>query len=643
MRIDGLFRRKLQFVLAFLAMMGGLAAAQAARTERWFSVSMSGQKVGYLREIAGPVLLRPAGRRETRSEMTITLNRLGNKIEMDTVLTTMEDASGRLLSFGSEIKASAQTVISEGLVDGREIRLTIAAGDKPHVRTIPFEGDLIGPLGVRDLTRSGLAKAGDVLVYQTYSAELGRIVKAERIVLGSETVEGSGGQPVLKIRETFVGTPVTRTVWIDANGDEIRSSQASPFGDILTVLTGREEALRDAGAGRLPEEMYRASLALSNVRLPRARDIESMTVKIRRREPELGWPDFPGPYQTVISKTPAELVLRIDRPSLPLTEPAALPKPEDLEANAYLDSSDPLIQETAAKVAGAAREPLAKAILLRDWVARNMTFDLGIVSPPAREVIRDRRGTCVGYAMLLTSLVRAAAIPARFLMGYVYLDGIWGGHAWTEVLVDGGWVPLDAAVASSGIADAARFHFIRTNLAEGMGEASMGGYQLYGLVDIDVVEYRLAGRTVRVEQDRKLYEVTEDLYLNVGLGLSVVKPAGFAFTDLDKTWPDATLLKLAGPGGSAVTIFQDRGDPAAEPRATAFRALGKRAGQGALGERTRRGRTIYRLTGQGKAGAAFFDGPDLWVLVGEGPRAAKLLDGVLAGLSLRPTAASPAK
>jgi len=641
----------LVLLLAAVAILGGLIAAPpAADGERWHSVSMGGQKVGYVRETSGPLPSSPDGRRETRVEMKITLNRLGNKLEMETLLTTVEDASGHLLSFRSEVKASAQTVTTEGVVDGREIRLAASAGDKPHVRTLAFEGELAGPAGIRAMTRAGLVKAGDVLVYQTFSAELGRIVKVQRTVIGAEPVEGSGGRPALEIKETVTGTPIERTAWIDESGDEIRSSQASPFGDILTVLADKEEALREAGAGRLPEEQYRASLALSNVRLPRARDIESATLRIRHRKPELGWPEFPGPYQTVVSKSPEELILRVDAPAFPgkrsgvaAAASAAAAGPEDLEPNAFLDSTDLLIRETAEKVAGAARDPLAKAILLRNWVGSNMTFDLGIVSPPAGEVIRDRRGTCVGYAVLLTSLARAAGVPARFLMGYVYLNGIWGGHAWTEVHVDGAWVPLDAAVMGSGIADAARFHFGRSNLAGGLVEASIGGTQLYGFVDIDVVEYRLDGRTVRVAPDQKLYEVSGNVYRNTGLGLRIAKPAGFEFADLDKTWPDATLLKMTGPEGAAVTVFQDRADPASEPRTTAFRALEQRAGKGTAAEGKRRGRTVYRLSGPDKAGAAFFDGPDLWVLAAEGPRARTLLDSALASLELRSPASGEAK
>ncbi len=622
-------------IIALVVLAIQAVSAGGPGADKWFSLSLGGQKVGYLHESSLPEGPGAGTSRETRIEMKMTFNRLGNKVEMATISTTREDDSGRILSFETEVKLSSQAMRTEGLVAGGEIRLTMSTGDTSHKRSIPFEGDLLGPRGIRALSLSRLTDPGDAISYQTFSPELSQVVKGERKVLGREPVEGPGGQAALKIEESLAGIPMKRTIWLNGSGEEIRTSDPTPFGDVLGILTDKTEALRGAESGNLPEERYQQSLALSNVRLPRARDIDSVTIKIRHLKPELGWPDFPGPYQTVLSKTAEELVLRIDRPALPRKGPAQDSGPEDLEANAYLDTTDPMIRETAEKIAGKIHDPFDKAVALRNWVGANMTFDLGIVSPPAREVIRNRRGTCVGYAMLLTALARSAGIPARFLMGYVYLNGIWGGHAWTEVFIDGSWVPLDAAVMGPGIADAARFHFSRSNLASGIGEASLGGIQVYGAVNVEISEFRLAGRTIRVPAGQKLYEVSGDAYLNTGLGLGIVKPAGFVFADLDRTWPDNTLLRMTGPGGISVRVLQENTGPDQEPRALAYRLLEEAGVEGIRADGKILGRPIYRISAERKSGAAFFDGSDIWILVSEGPRAASLLEKVLAALSLK--------
>ena len=58
-------------------------------------------------------------------------------------------------------------------------------------------------------------------------------------------------------------------------------------------------------------------------------------------------------------------------------------------------------------------------------------------------------------------------IPSRVAMGYAYLNGMFGGHAWTEVLAGERWIPLDAALTSDGVADAARFAFTWSSLENG--------------------------------------------------------------------------------------------------------------------------------------------------------------------------------
>ena len=122
-------------------------------------------------------------------------------------------------------------------------------------------------------------------------------------------------------------------------------------------------------------------------------------------------------------------------------------------------------------------QPKSKLLSLGRWAAENMTFDLGIVFAPAIEIMRDRRGTCTGYAVLLAALARAAGIPSRVVMGYVYAMRMFGGHAWAEVLVGEEWVPLDAAIVNEGPADATHLAIIASSLENGPGELSLGAAQ----------------------------------------------------------------------------------------------------------------------------------------------------------------------
>ena len=67
----------------------------------------------------------------------------------------------------------------------------------------------------------------------------------------------------------------------------------------------------------------------------------------------------------------------------------------------------------------------------------------------ARRLRRDERGQdLVEYAMLTAALCRAEGIPSRTAIGLIYADTPQGPafsfHMWTEVWVQGRWIPLDA-------------------------------------------------------------------------------------------------------------------------------------------------------------------------------------------------------
>jgi hypothetical protein len=139
-------------------------------------------------------------------------------------------------------------------------------------------------------------------------------------------------------------------------------------------------------------------------------------------------------------------------------------------------------------------------------------------------------------------------------MGYVYVSGIWGGHGWVEVLAGNEWIPIDAAAYYPGIADAARFSAFSSSLEEGISTQIGALMQLYGNLDIQILEYTLNGRRITVPEDAKAYAVESNTYRNPWLELTVVKPDSFSFTRLDSVWPDNTVVAMEGPQNQTVEI-----------------------------------------------------------------------------------------
>ncbi|MBN2205948.1 MAG: transglutaminase domain-containing protein [Candidatus Aminicenantes bacterium] len=616
-------------VSAGAVLTGGMSGAQAD-VERWYIVRVGGQDVGYVRETTSS---KPGGRRaedavlESASEMKVVLNRLGAKVEMSVVTGSEETASGQLKRLGFDLKASALTMRTEAEIKDGAIEITSGTGGTSFARTLPFSGELLGPEGIRLRSRDGLRSPGDRVEYRTFEPSVGKIVTAVRVLVGREVLSLDGmDMPSLKVEETNDIQPVKRTYWLAEDGEVLKDEEPGPFGLMEVVRTDRAKALAAAAGGELPAEAYAQTLLKTGVRLPRPRDIEYLKLRLVQRRPELGWPEIPGARQKVVAKTAATLDLEVRRagsvPSVALPGPNAVASRAYLEPNAYLQSNDPELRAQASAVVGNEKDAWRAALKLRRWTADHMTFDLGIAIAPSVEIFKNRRGTCVGYATMLATLTRAAGIPSRLVMGYAYVLGMFGGHAWTEVLIGGDWIALDAALPGAGAADAARFHLGESTLAEGAGALAISGQQVMGFIDLKVLAYRLeGGTTVEVPDGAAPFFVAGDVYRNPWLGLEVLKPSGFSFGRLDAVWPSTLLVEMKGPDGSRLELHEVPAAPWQEAETAGKDVLMRLGVEGEPRTETINGRAVIMMSGGAGAGAAIVEPGVVWAFTAKGSAA----------------------
>jgi transglutaminase-like putative cysteine protease len=587
------------------------AAAQAPQTsDTWYILTIGGQPVGSMHEEVAAA----EGAVRVTSKAHLILNRMGSKVEMEMGEVSRESPAGRLLGADVDLRVSTQATSSHIAVEDGAVRIRDQAGDRSFERTVPYTGELLGPEGIRKLSAARLAKPGDRIEVQTWAADLGGVRKVTRTVAAEETVTVAGA-PVrtLRVEEVTEGNPAKRLLWLDAAGRLVQSADPGPFGEMRSVRADEEAARQTDGGGELPAEAYGSSLVHTQVRIPHARRVERVVLRLRHREPSLGWPDFGGPGLRVLDKTAERLTLEITRLHPETVQPFPVPAVGDerafLEPSAYVQSDDREIRAAAKAVVAGESDAYQAGQKLQRWVTKNMQFDLGIVFAPSTEVFKNRRGTCAGYAMLLTTMARAVGIPARYVMGYVYLDGIFGGHAWTEIKVGKDWIPLDAAVpAPAGTpADATHIPLLRTSLAEGIAGLGAGpALQMFGHLDIDVLSVTVAGKPAwTVPAGARLYTVEGDVYRNTGLGIELKKPSGFRFVGLDDVWPESRLVGMEGPDGEKVTLERENADRGETPAESA-----------------------------GKATRVLKDGEDLWILTVEGKDAPGLLRRIAATVKL---------
>ncbi|RFT15738.1 MAG: Transglutaminase domain protein [Candidatus Saccharicenans subterraneus] len=640
----GLARLGIILWLVILAWSPGLFArsvqGEANKEEtRWYSIRLGEETVGYVKETGSR--LQQAGRWYWKSvtESKIVLRRLGQKVEMRVSYEHLETDEGLLKKITAEQLLAGSRVRTEIEVEEDRAKIKNLTGNQVFSREIPSSGRLLGPVGIGKLTNDKLKRPGDKVEYRTILAELAQVISGERTLVGEEVVDcGRNKMTARKVIDRISQIETTRQVWLDMEGNEVKAVEPSPFGDIVTCLSSEQEVMEAMAASRGQEQFFQSSLIRSNVRLPQARGLDRLVVRLKHSQPELGWPDLANEYQKILENSGEVKVVELKRVPLrssPDGQLSAEEKKPYLEANTYIDINDPEIKRIASEVAGREKNVFQKALKLRDWVSRNLAFDAGFVFAPASEVMKAKKATCAGYAALLAALLRAAGIPSRYLMGIVYANGIWGGHAWVEAWLEGRWVPLDAALPSPGAADPARIAIARSSLAEGPGGSLVAAQKFFGSVSVEVLEFSLKGRTVKINQNQPLYEVKDNRYWNPGLQLGLRAPDGFTFAELDGVWPDRTLLALKGPDGQVVRLFQEGWFPSENLEKYLLERLKKEVNGGRQIQLRVWGKKRPALVSAEKSALAILNGTDLFLLVASGKNSEKLLAGVAAALENR--------
>jgi hypothetical protein len=618
---------------------GELSPASQESSTRWYSICLGGETVGYVKETGSRVQKDGRSQWKSITESKLVLKRLGQKVELSVNYEHLETDEGLLRQVISEqLLASSRVRIEIEIKEDRAEIKTISGG-QTYEKAIPYTGQLLGPVGIGRLTLEKLKNPGDKVEYRTILAELSQVVSGERTLVGEEVVDcGRGKIKARKVLDRLSPLVSTREVWLDEEGNEVRAVESSPLGELVTCLSSEREVMEALALARGQEQFFTSTLIVANVRLPQARQLERVVIRLRHREPELGWPELQNEYQKILEKDDRTLVVELSRQRLrggPARRlPAAQLQPY-LEASTYIDFKQPEIARVASRVAGSEKDVFKKALKLRDWVSQNLTFDPGFVFAPASEVMRAKKATCAGYASLLAALLRAAGIPARYLMGLAYVNGIWGGHAWVEAWLEGQWVPLDAALPSPGAADPARLAIAWSSLETGPGESLVAAQRLFGYVTIDILEYGLQGRNFRVPEGQPLSEVKEGRYWNYGLQLGLRAPTGFTWADLDKVWPDRTLLTLKGPAGQTVSLIQESWFPAARLKNYLVDRLKKEVSGGKLDYITVWGKKRPLLVSPDKSAVAIANGLDIFLVLARGQESEKLLRRLLSGLESR--------
>jgi|GEM_PF-326411 len=434
----------------------------------WFRIELSGQPIGfeYTTVTASPQQTTDGASLLQRTRETqLQLKRFGQDLSMSSRLTTTETSDGLLYDFQlTRTSADGSTLIRSGSLradkTGYELTERIAGSEHRQLLTTQTQ---CRSVNVSDWILSAYPSNRRTWRTAILYPETGALADVEFRKIGAETLRVSAGNRVAVTRYEYwpVRTPESRTVLFVNDAQQVVRMEQPLAGS--TIRFERSDAATAMGQQNT-ETLDLQFQGLLPVRgtLKNAGSKPSINLKITVAAPHQIALPF-GDFQEVEAVSTAELKVRLLRADLPDPGQTGVPRSTNarrvkadaiyLSASRWIDKDHDDVRRLATMVAGGTSVADEKCRRLTKHLAksmRNSGFSTSLL--PASTVAKSLKGDCTEHAVLLCALLRHQGLPARVAVGFVYVPNLdsFAPHMWTEVFLDGQWIPLDSTRGSVG-------------------------------------------------------------------------------------------------------------------------------------------------------------------------------------------------
>ena len=418
------------------------AAAQADST--YLGLYMSGNKIGYASYVDRADTYQGKAATRSDSHTLIEAGLEGTPLRMTTDSTTWTTQTGRPLRMKFYIASGGRKQTLDACFGEKTVEIDVDnGGDKTH-KSLPIPSGAIvdDPLSMmlHEGPKPGMKMTVWVLDPMTASFQKDDV----RIIGPSSTVVRGKSVSATLVEMTDQGTKMK--VFMDPKGDLVRVE--GPLGIEMLPET-KEVALTKPGK-------YTPAVDLANTTSLQTdkpiQDPSGLTeLKIRIDGKDLS--AIPSDSSQSVTKDGSDWV--IDIHPVRLNSSAGMPiagdkadSPKWTQPSLDIPSGSAKFQKLAAKLLAGQKDVKPAALAIKQYVYNIMQPNAGIgVLRDAGEILATKEGVCRDYAILTTTLLRAAGIPARVVAGLVNWDGSFYYHAWSEAWDGKQWLGIDSTTS----------------------------------------------------------------------------------------------------------------------------------------------------------------------------------------------------
>jgi hypothetical protein len=422
----------------------------------WYAALLNGSQAGYVHNTVREI--QPGGNKlfHATSELKLTFKREGRPLVLRIETGDDETPEGKVTAVfmrqfqGQQVLLDLRGTVEDGML------VVKVNGVMQMNKKIPWNDEAIGSYRQERLFQERKVKPGDRLTFVSFEPTVDTVITNRATIKDYEEVTLPGGQKqrLLRVEEVpdklqttqgEVQLPVM-TSWLDQDLLPVKSKSQPPLlGTLEIYRTTRQLALAPAQAG--PELFQNLPL---NRAIAQPNATHSAAYRITIKGDDDASSTFVTESRQQVEKIDAnsfKLRVHAVQPSRPVQNPPPADK-EFLESCFWIKSDDPQVRGYARQAIGEETDPWRQARVIERWVHNNMHVSFTEQFCPADQVARTLRGDCRQHAFLTAAMCRAAGVPSRTAIGLCYATErgrpIMAFHMWTEVYIQGQWVPIDA-------------------------------------------------------------------------------------------------------------------------------------------------------------------------------------------------------
>lgn len=419
---------------------------------RYQAVFLNGKKSGYAisgRYQSGDLV-------ENCEFSQIVMKRGALEMRVTSLSNSVETVDGTPVSYEMISAGSGMQKEACGVLKGDKMHIRTTSAGYSSEKTVDWEDGAMMQEGLRLLLKKHGLEKGTQVTGKGFDAESESIISFSYTVSGVEEVDllGKVARAVnIKTVAEYGASTMETVEWLNDDLETMKSSADVMGMNIETVLCEKEYAL----SNNSPAEIFTASFIDAPKPLSRKDVRGKLTYTlVPLDKKKLSFPE--SKEQRITKITEDEIFITVKPSSI--ADAGAIPykgtqeMAEYLAPNSWIQSQHADVVALAKKAMGKATHAGTAAKNIERFVSSyisNRSLSVGYAS--ALEVVKSKQGDCTEFALLTAALCRAVGIPARVVFGIVYVrdefeghSNFFGGHAWTQVFIDGNWYSLDAAM-----------------------------------------------------------------------------------------------------------------------------------------------------------------------------------------------------